>query len=337
MRGRFTPGANDENGATAVCWRASTTRRSGACARRSNRSRRAIFCASCSPGSVLRRNAHGRAGCDAGRDRGAARRLRGAGRRRGRAKSCRRGSPVTSRPGSTTNAWPAGSPGRGCRRRRRGRARPRPAVSIRATPIALLARRNAPLWMSLRRRPKRRSPAPARNVLECLTAQGASFFDEMTAASRLLRSQVEEALGELVALGLVTSDSFGGLRALLVPPTHASRSTAPRGAGACRPSAWRAAGRWAWRAAPRRAAIEQAAVEHVAARAAAPLRRGVLADAGARGGLAAAVARSAARISPARSARRNTRRPFRRRFFGRAIRPARGDRAVARDAPKARR
>src|SRR5262249_51962857 len=33
----------------------------------------------------------------------------------------------------------------------------------------------------------------------------------------LLRTQVEEALGELVALGLVTSDSFGGLRALLVP------------------------------------------------------------------------------------------------------------------------
>ena len=33
----------------------------------------------------------------------------------------------------------------------------------------------------------------------------------------LLRSQLEEAVAELVALGLVTSDSFGGLRALLVP------------------------------------------------------------------------------------------------------------------------
>ena len=31
------------------------------------------------------------------------------------------------------------------------------------------------------------------------------------------RTQVEEALAELVALGLVNSDSFGGLRALLVP------------------------------------------------------------------------------------------------------------------------
>jgi ATP-dependent Lhr-like helicase len=32
-----------------------------------------------------------------------------------------------------------------------------------------------------------------------------------------LRPQVEEALGELVALGLVTSDSFAGMRALLLP------------------------------------------------------------------------------------------------------------------------
>jgi hypothetical protein len=32
---------------------------------------------------------------------------------------------------------------------------------------------------------------------------------------RLLRSQVEETLVELVAIGLVNSDSFGGLRALL--------------------------------------------------------------------------------------------------------------------------
>ena len=38
-----------------------------------------------------------------------------------------------------------------------------------------------------------------------------------SAGTGLLRSQVEEALAELVALGLVTSDSFGGLRALLVP------------------------------------------------------------------------------------------------------------------------
>ena len=54
-------------------------------------------------------------------------------------------------------------------------------------------------------------------MLECLRTHGASFFEELVEATGLLRPQVEEALGELVALGLVTSDSFGGLRALLVP------------------------------------------------------------------------------------------------------------------------
>jgi ATP-dependent Lhr-like helicase len=43
----------------------------------------------------------------------------------------------------------------------------------------------------------------------------------------LLRSQLEEAIAELVALGLVTSDSFGGLRALLVPSRHRRLHTRP--------------------------------------------------------------------------------------------------------------
>ena len=57
----------------------------------------------------------------------------------------------------------------------------------------------------------------AQAVLDALSARGALFFDELAEATRLLRPQLEEALGELVALGLAASDSFGGLRALLVP------------------------------------------------------------------------------------------------------------------------
>ena len=98
----------------------------------------------------------------------------------------------------------------------------------------------------------------------------------------LLRSQIEEALGELVTLGLVSSDSFGGLRALLVPSgerrpiagAHRRRRTAKFG--------MEEAGRWALVRRPRPAkagagmeagtaqqavaqqAIEQQAVEHVA-------------------------------------------------------------------------
>lgn len=46
---------------------------------------------------------------------------------------------------------------------------------------------------------------------------GASFFDEIVEGAGLLASQVEEALAELVALGRVNSDSYAGLRALLLP------------------------------------------------------------------------------------------------------------------------
>lgn len=94
----------------------------------------------------------------------------------------------------------------------------RGAAPVRSTPITLLARRNARLWSALTDPPDpARLTAKARDVIECIRAEGASFFDEIVEATRLLPSQVEEALAELVALGLVNSDSFGGLRALLVP------------------------------------------------------------------------------------------------------------------------
>ena len=105
-------------------------------------------------------------------------------------------------------------------RPRNGRANgsERSPAPVRTTPITLLARRHAPLWTSLSPAPDASRPsARAQMVVECIRAQGASFFDELVEGSGLLRSQVEEALAELVALGLVTSDSFGGLRALLVP------------------------------------------------------------------------------------------------------------------------
>jgi ATP-dependent Lhr-like helicase len=99
-----------------------------------------------------------------------------------------------------------------------GNGRARHVAPVGATPIALIERRRAPLWMAL-------APlsgeallsARARAVLDCFSARGALFFDELAEAARLLRPQLEEALGELAALGLAASDSFGGLRALLVP------------------------------------------------------------------------------------------------------------------------
>jgi ATP-dependent Lhr-like helicase len=69
-------------------------------------------------------------------------------------------------------------------------------------------------------------------VYRWLAAGGASFFDEIAAGARLLHTQLEAALGELVAAGLVTADSFTGLRALLVPAHKRPRvDRAARAAG----------------------------------------------------------------------------------------------------------
>src|SRR5256712_3370055 len=91
---------------------------------------------------------------------------------------------------------------------------------IRTTPIALFSRELGAVWRSLRTQPEPAPLAPshsARAVLEALDARGASFFGDLVNATGLLRTAVEQGLAELVAWGLVTSDSFAGLRALLVP------------------------------------------------------------------------------------------------------------------------
>jgi len=106
----------------------------------------------------------------------------------------------------------------------------RGAAPVRATPIALIARRNLKVWSTFTAAlAADQLTANARAVADCLRAQGASFFDDLVEGARLLPTQVETALAELVALGVVNSDSFGGLRALLVPADRRkSASGAPR-------------------------------------------------------------------------------------------------------------
>ncbi len=94
----------------------------------------------------------------------------------------------------------------------------RGATPVRTTPITLLARRHVALWSSLSPAGNGAPPGPrAQAVADFIREHGASFFDEIVEGTGLLRTQIEEALAELVALGLVNSDSFGGLRALLTP------------------------------------------------------------------------------------------------------------------------
>jgi ATP-dependent Lhr-like helicase len=144
----------------------------------------------------------------------------------------------------------------------------RGAAPLRTTPITLLARRHASFWKALPTKGEAQQPrAAARAVEEFIREHGASFFDEMVGGAGLLRSQVEEALAELVALGLVTSDSFGGLRALLVPSSR--RKPAAGGRRKRRSIAYgmEDAGRWALARSSKAGPNEPQgaeAVEHVA-------------------------------------------------------------------------
>ncbi len=82
----------------------------------------------------------------------------------------------------------------------------------------------------------------AERIRVALADRGALFFMELVQASGLLRVQVEEALAELVTRGLVTADSFNGLRVLITP---ASRRRGFHGRARRRGPSFDAAGRWA--------------------------------------------------------------------------------------------
>ena len=108
----------------------------------------------------------------------------------------------------------------------------RASAPLRTSPIALYLRENLADWLALTL-PNSATELSVNSqaVFEALQSGGALFFSELVNRSGLLPSQVEEALSQLAALGLVTSDSFDGLRALLVPsnkrPTF-GRNTAKR-------------------------------------------------------------------------------------------------------------
>jgi ATP-dependent helicase Lhr and Lhr-like helicase len=98
-----------------------------------------------------------------------------------------------------------------------GRSDGRTGGPIRSTPIALFLREHLGDWL----RDNYESESPLSSyagiLKQALEQRGASFFHELTAISGLLPTQVEQGLSELAGLGLVTSDSFAGLRALITP------------------------------------------------------------------------------------------------------------------------
>ena len=117
-----------------------------------------------------------------------------------------------------------------------GRSRGRLAAN---TPICLLRRECWDYW-ALGPGRGERLPFGAQAVFDALREGGADFFQGLLRTTGMLRSQIEMALGELAAAGLVTSDNFTGLRALT---TRADKR--PRfGSLRARLAGVQAAGRW---------------------------------------------------------------------------------------------
>ena len=131
-----------------------------------------------------------------------------------------------------------------------GRLSPHPAFEreeehrrvrpTRVAPLTFFLREDAP-WLLATPQPSPREALshPAREALDVLESRGASFFSDIAHATGRLASEVEDALWELVAAGLVTADGFENLRALLDPKRR-------RGEGRGRTARPRhAPGRWA--------------------------------------------------------------------------------------------
>lgn len=77
-------------------------------------------------------------------------------------------------------------------------------------------------------------------VYHYLLERGASFFNDIMEGAKLLKVQVEQGISELVSAGMITSDSFTGLRALLVPSKYKLESSRRREV----PFNMEQAGRW---------------------------------------------------------------------------------------------
>jgi ATP-dependent Lhr-like helicase len=99
------------------------------------------------------------------------------------------------------------------------------ATPISITPITLMLRQHVSAWQH------NNAPHESSSIANSLSSNaltlhnllkhnGALFFDDLVNQGGLLRSQVETALGQLVAQGLVTSDSFIGLRSLVTPSSR---------------------------------------------------------------------------------------------------------------------
>ena len=95
------------------------------------------------------------------------------------------------------------------------------AAPIRTTPICLVPRDDLDSWLGLTQPPDPSAlSGAAHDVYDTLAARGATFPQELARLAKLLPAHLEMGLGELIAQGVLTCDSFGALRWLIVPPSR---------------------------------------------------------------------------------------------------------------------
>lgn len=93
------------------------------------------------------------------------------------------------------------------------------AFPSRATPVTMLMRADLPWLLQAVRgdaQPVEPQSGATRDVLGALRTHGALFTSDIAAVARRLPSEVEAALWDGVARGLVTADGFAAVRALLI-------------------------------------------------------------------------------------------------------------------------
>jgi len=116
----------------------------------------------------------------------------------------------------------------------------RRVIPTSVAPITFFVREDAD-WMIPRRKPEEEARGLSRTASEALVflrQRGASFFADVVRGTGRLKAEVETALWELVAAGMITADGFDNLRALIDPKRRSGHGSGR----AARPR--HSAGRW---------------------------------------------------------------------------------------------
>ena len=91
---------------------------------------------------------------------------------------------------------------------------------IKTTPVTLVPRGDLVDWLGLAAPCDAALSPRAHRVAELLEQRGAIFPQELERLADFAPGELEDALAELIGKGLLSCDSWGGLRALIVPPSR---------------------------------------------------------------------------------------------------------------------